>query len=61
MNREDLEAMEIEAQKELVKRRGLGGFDANAESIMYMTKWIYELIRHVRERTPRTSVKKSKK
>ena len=52
MNKKDLEQLERQLQEEVVTRRKLGGFDANAGTILKLTEWMYEIARHLREKTP---------
>jgi hypothetical protein len=53
MTRDELEAMEEKIMDEFAKRRALGGFDANASTILLVLRWIYEITRHERENAPR--------
>lgn len=46
MKKADLEEMEAAIMAEVVKRRQLGGFDANAETILKLTEWVYKLTQH---------------
>lgn len=58
MNKEALEELEKAVMDEVVKRRRLGGFDANAETILRLTEWMLKMVQHEREsaRTPRRPV-----
>ena len=51
MNKTQLTEREKAAMKELTKRRALGGFDVNAETIMFLCEDVYEILRHLREQT----------
>jgi len=53
MKREDLEVIEKAIEEEMVKRRKLGGFDANASTILLLTEWMRDAYRHMRENAPR--------
>ena len=49
MKKSELIEMEKQIEDEMVKRRRLGGFDANAETILKMVEWQRDMIRHLRE------------
>jgi len=51
MNKEAMEELERQVMEEVVKRRKLGGFDANADTILKLTEWMFKLVQHVREKT----------
>ena len=53
MTRDDLDEMEAKIMEEFAKRRALGGFDANAATILLMIKWVYEITRHLKEKAPK--------
>lgn len=53
MNREDFEKQERALMAEIAKRRQLGGFDANAPAVLMALEHLYEITRHLRERSPR--------
>jgi hypothetical protein len=53
MTRDDLEIMVDKLRKEFVKRQGLGGYSADAETIMFLTSTMYEMGRHMLEAMPR--------
>jgi hypothetical protein len=53
MIKKELEELEKLVMKELVSRRSLGGFDANAETILKLTGWMYEIVRHLNEQLSR--------
>ena len=54
MNRQDLEEAEARIMDLVVKRRQLGGFDVNAEAIMIMAEDLLNIVRHLREKAPRS-------
>ncbi len=49
MRIDDLEKMEKEMMKEVVRRRGLGGYNTDAESILLMSEWLFKLVGHIIE------------
>ena len=53
MTREDLEDLERQLMKLVVRRRGLGGFDVNAEAVLILSEALLLLTRHLREKAPR--------
>ena len=53
MTREDLEDLERQLMKLVVSRRGLGGFDVNAEAVLILSEALLLLTRHLREKAPR--------
>lgn len=53
MDRNDLEALEAKIMKKLVERRGFGGYDANAETIIGILEMMLEMSRHLRDKEPR--------
>ena len=57
MTREDLEDLERQLMKLVVKARGLGGYDAHAENEMIMAEALYLIVQHLRERSPKTRKK----
>lgn len=46
MKKSELEELEKQVMQELVKRRMLGGFDANADTILKLTEWQFKLVQH---------------
>ena len=60
MNRDDLEDLEKALMKLVVHRRQLGGFDANAEAVLILSEALYNVVRHLREKTPRSPAPKGK-
>ncbi len=53
MNRDDLEELEKKVMKTVVERRALGGFDANAATILLMSEWMLQIVQHLREAAPK--------
>lgn len=53
MNLEELVDLEKKVMEEVVERRKLGGFDVNAATILKLSEWTLELVRHAREQTSR--------
>ena len=47
MRLQDLDEMEKKLMELVVKRRKLGGFDANAEAILSIVEWLYLLTGHI--------------
>jgi hypothetical protein len=54
MNRSDLDDLEEKIMDEFAKRRALGGFDANAATILLLIRWVYELTRHLKDKEPKS-------
>ena len=50
MTKEDIELLEAQLMEEVVKRRKLGGFDANAATILILTEALYKVVHHIREK-----------
>lgn len=53
MKKEDLIQLENKVMEEVVQRRKLGGFDANAETILKLTEWMLEIVRHLKDTAQR--------
>jgi hypothetical protein len=53
MIKKEIDELEKEVMKEVVKRRGLGGYDTNAETILLLTEWMLKIIRHMNEQMSR--------
>ena len=53
MKKEDLAEMTAEIMAETVKRRQLGGFDANAETILKMIQWQLKMAQHLEDMAPK--------
>lgn len=60
MTREELQELEKRLMEELVKRRKLGGYNSEAEALLLLIEAFFELVRHIREKTPRQKVKDDK-
>lgn len=60
LSREDCEQIEQVLHKELSTRQALGGYSPDAPTIQYLCKICFELIRHIRETLPPTTVGKTK-
>jgi hypothetical protein len=54
MSKEDLERYEHEMDKLVVKVRSLGGYSPHAENEMIFVPILRDIIRHLRERAPRS-------
>ena len=54
MTREDFELLEDKLRKEYVRRQSLGGYSADAETLLFLTSAVYEMARHISERIPRS-------
>ena len=57
MKREDLERREEELMDEVVHRRKLGGYSTDATAILLLCVILMEIVRHLKEKMPRTRVK----
>lgn len=53
MTREDLEQLEGQLMAEVVKRRSLGGYNSEAECLMFLSEAMYKITQHLREKAPR--------
>ncbi len=53
MTREDLELLEKQLRAEVVKRHSLGGYNSEAECLMFLSEAIYKIAQHLREKAPR--------
>ena len=60
MRRSDLETLEATIMKEVVKRRQLGGYSADAEGILTLAEAILRLLQHLIETYPEPRNGKSK-
>lgn len=47
MTRDDLIELEKRVMEEVVKRRKLGGFDANADTILKLSEWMLKIVGHI--------------
>jgi hypothetical protein len=50
MKKEALVEMEEKVMELVVERRRLGGFDANAGSILKVVEYLLEIVRHLKEK-----------
>lgn len=53
MNRQDLEDLEKRLRAEVVKRQSLGGYNSEAECLMFLSEAMYKIVQHLREKAPR--------
>ena len=53
MTRSDLEELEKRLRAEVVKRHGLGGYNSEAECLMFLSEAMYKITQHLREGAPR--------
>lgn len=49
MKLDDLETWEKKLMEEIVRRRSLGGYNADAPSIQLCAEALYEIVRHLKE------------
>tara|TARA_R110000868_G_scaffold5117_4_gene31641 strand:- start:1436 stop:1621 length:186 start_codon:yes stop_codon:yes gene_type:complete len=56
MKRKDLEDMSKTLMAEIVRRRSLGGYNADAPTLEMLANATYEIVRHLMERAPREKV-----
>lgn len=49
MKKADLVELEAKVMEEVVSRRKLGGFDANAATILFLTEVMLDVVRHLKE------------
>lgn len=54
MTREDLKELEATIMKEVVERRNLGDYNADARSIRMLAENQLKLIQHILEKAPRS-------
>ena len=59
MRLDDLQALTKEIMKELVKRRSLGGYSAEADGILFLYEAMFRVLQHLEDQYPRP--KKAKK
>jgi hypothetical protein len=50
MNRIELRRFEVLLEKEVERRRSLGGYNTDAECIMLLTEAIYKIVQHIIEK-----------
>jgi len=60
MQRSDLEILEAQLMDEVVRRRHLGGYSTDAESILKLTEAMYRIVGHLINTCP-CQTKKEKK
>lgn len=53
MTRDDFDRLEAGLMKEIVKRRSLGGYSADATTIQFLAEALYEISRHISAKVPR--------
>lgn len=53
MTRSDLEELEKRLRAEVVKRQALGGYNSEAECLMFLSEAMYKIVQHLREGAPR--------
>lgn len=53
MKKAELADLEARVMEEVVSRRKLGGFDANAATILFLAEVMLEVVRHLKEQAPR--------
>lgn len=54
MDRNDLDELEKQITKEVVKRRSLGGYSQEAEGLLILSEAMMLVVRHLKEKAPRT-------
>ena len=54
MTKKQLAELEAEVMKEVVRRRGLGGYNSEAESILLLSEFILKIVRHLEDKAPNT-------
>ena len=50
MNKKELERLEQRVLEEVHRRRQLGGYDANAEAILFLTEWVALIVQHLNKK-----------
>ena len=60
MTREDFEVIEAKLMKEIVNRRALGGYNADAATLEFLASTIYEISRHISAKLPRKKTEDDK-
>ena len=56
MKRKDMEDMSRALMAEIVRRRQLGGYNADAATLEMLANATYEIVRHLMEKAPREKV-----
>ena len=49
MNRLELRHLEVRLEEEAEKRRSLGGYNSDAECIIFLTESIHKIVLHLQE------------
>jgi hypothetical protein len=57
MTRDEFDQIEAGLMKEIVKRRALGGYSADATTIQFLAETLYEISRHISAKVPRPKSK----
>jgi len=52
MTRSDLEELEKRLRAEVVKRQSLGGYNSEAECLMFLSEAMYKIVGHLISATP---------
>lgn len=52
MKRSDLQSLEKDVMKEVVKRRSLGGYSPDAEGILLLAETVMRLLQHIIDEFP---------
>lgn len=53
MTRADLIELETRLRAEVVKRGNLGGYNSEAECLMFLSEAMYKIVQHLREKAPK--------
>jgi hypothetical protein len=61
MKKDDLVEFEKVMMKEVVKRRSLGGYNSEAESVLLLSEVVLRLIQHLIDQYPRAKSNADKK
>lgn len=61
MRKSDLQSLEATIMKEVVKRRQLGGYSADAEGILILTETLFRVLQHIIETYPEDEKPRRKK
>jgi hypothetical protein len=57
MKKHDLQELEKVIMKEVVKRRSLGGYNSEAESVLLLSETLYRIIQHLVDEYPTRKIK----
>ena len=55
MTREDLDELQEQIMETVVTRRKLGGYNADAATILELVEWMLKIVHHMHEKAPRAS------